>query len=164
MKDLLESSQLFEASSRLQSAATALRKIEKGESLDNRERKDLKWSGHFLEEVDWDADTGCDENVSGDLSVQATEVRPSFYAALYNREADFQRAGITGRDQRHEFFSMTYRLLTHGGRVSGKRSKKRSNIELAALFLDELSKALHLRLTDSDEVSTETELTPLFLR
>jgi hypothetical protein len=163
MKDLLESSQIFAASSRLQSAATALRKMEKGQSLDAREQDILKWSGRFLEEVDWDADASCTENVSGELTVQATEVRPSFYAALHNRDADFRRAGIDGEAERHQFFSTTYQLLTNGGRVPRKQAISPDKIELAADFLEELSRALSLLLKEHTE-STESELIPLFLR
>jgi hypothetical protein len=115
MKDLLESSHIFVASSNLQSAATALRKIEEGQALDSSDRTNLKWSGRFLEEVDWDTDCASAEQISGDLSVQATEVRPSFYAALLSIQPAFRRAGIKADNDRQRFFMSTYRLLTAGG-------------------------------------------------
>jgi len=52
MTDLSESSRLFEASSRLDSAATVLSKLSKGEQTTSAEREALVWAGGFLSRVD----------------------------------------------------------------------------------------------------------------
>ncbi len=149
MKDLAESSQLFEASSRLQSAATALRKIETHRPLAQSDRSSLRWSGKFLEEVDLNVDPRSHHSASGELSVQATEVRPSFYAALLNIQPAFRAAGIKADQQMQTFLASTYHVLTSGGRLGRKQTKESSRLDLAATFLEELSRALLVRLTDN---------------
>ncbi len=151
MRDPLESAQIFEASSRLQSAATTLRKMQKGDKLLDPDRENLKWSGHFLEEVDWTA-ADCREGVSADLAMQATEVRPSFYATLLHIKPSFQKAGITETTQRNDFFLSTYELLTSGGaqvRPSGPEGT--IDVGLAAVFLEELSRSLLVLLNENRE-------------
>ena len=149
MKDLAESSQLFEASSRLQSAATALRKIEAHCPLAESDRSTLRWSGKFLEEVDLNVDPRSHQSASGELSVQATEVRPSFYAALLNIQPTFRAAGIRADTQLQTFLLYIYRVLTSGGHLEPKRNRESSRLDLAATFLEELSKALLVRLTNN---------------
>lgn len=148
MKDLLESSHFFVASSNLQSAAAALRKIEESQALDSHDRENLKWCGRFLTEVDWDTDCGSAEQISGDLSVQATEVRPSFYAALLNIQPALRRGGLRSDEARQQFFVSTYQLLASGGQKR-KNNPQKTELELAAIFLDELAKALLLRLIET---------------
>lgn len=157
MKDLAESSQLFEASSRLQSAATALRKINAHRPLAASDRTSLRWSGRFLEEVDFNVDPRSHQSASGDLSVQATEVRPSFYAALLNVQPAFRAAGIKAEPQMKTFLLSTYHVLTSGGDVGRKKIEPPTRLDLAASFLEELSRALLIRLTDNG-ASSNTDL------
>lgn len=149
MKDLAESLQLFEASSRLQSAATALRKLEAHRPLAPSDRNSLRWSGKFLEEVDLNVDPRSHQSASGELSVQATEVRPSFYAALLNIQPEFRAAGIKAEPQLQRFLLSTYHLLTSGGHRGTNKNPEPNRLDLAAGFLEELSRALLIRLTNN---------------
>jgi hypothetical protein len=157
MKDLFESSQIFEASSRLQSAAASLRKIKDHQSLTPNERGNLRWSGRFLKEVDWSEDTRNGASVSGELSVQATDVRPSFYATLLHIQPVLRSAGIHAEDQLQQFLSATYHLLTAGGYDKRKQAFDAATIDLAATLLEELASALLIRLTGNG-VPTDTNL------
>src|SRR2546423_3643134 len=105
MKSVLESSEVFEASSKLQAAATALDKLSHGGQLGREERENLKWCGVFLEELDWRAPAHGGSEGAAHLSVRATEVRPSFYATLRNTQQLFHDAGIERPEQIHEFLS-----------------------------------------------------------
>jgi hypothetical protein len=142
MKNLLETSEIFEASSRLQAAATTLQKISRGENLKDYDRDNLQWCGEFLEEVDW----GTRENLRGDaahFAVQATEVRPSFYETLLNSGRVFEEAGIQDPDDLRKFLSSMYSFLASRGTVENESL----NITLAAVFLERLATELLLRLT-----------------
>jgi hypothetical protein len=142
MKNLLESSEVFEASSRLQAAATTLHKISQGEELTDRDRDNLQWCGQFLEEVDWGAqENGAGENAH--FSVPATEVRPSFYETLLNTQAVFEQAGIQDPEDLRNFLSGTYQLLLSRGTVENGSL----NINLAAIFLERFATELLLRLS-----------------
>lgn len=147
MKDLLEESQIFEASSRLQSAASALHKVMDGIELHPTERRNMKWSGRFLKEVDQRQSSRGTTSVSGELSVQATDVRPSFYATLFQLQPMLREAGIKAEEEVEAFLWSTYQLLTAGGEYRGERRCDAKTIGLAATFLEELASTLLIRLT-----------------
>jgi hypothetical protein len=141
MKDLSESARFFEASSRLQSAATALKRLREGAQVTIDDKESLAWAGRFLQEVDSTTNPDGTGNVTGHLSVQATDVRPAFYAALIHVEPEFRIAGISADDDLRKYLSDTYRFL------SGAEVKPKSGLHLAEILLHELSKALLVRLT-----------------
>jgi hypothetical protein len=158
MKDLHETSRLFEASSRLQSAATVLRKCHSGDQLNSDDRESLVWAGRFLSEVDSSTNPAGACGASGGLSVQATEVRPSFYTTLLNVEPAFRGAGITADSELRSFLSATYAFLLSEGRSA--TDSPVDHLELAAFLLQELAKALLIHLTGNG-VPFESELSPL---
>lgn len=141
MKNLLESSEIFEASSRLQAAATSLKRISQGKNLTERDEDNLHWCGQFLGEVDWGAqDHGVGE--VGHLAVQATEVRPSFYITL---QRVFEDAGIQHPEELRNFLSAMYRFLLSRGKAGENQFLEK--IDLAATFLEQLATELLIRLT-----------------
>jgi hypothetical protein len=145
MKTVLASSDIFEASSKLQAAATSLAKLSQGDALRDEDHENLRWCGVFLEEVDWKARTDAGTEGAGHLSVRATEVRPSFYATLRNTKQLFTEAGIADPEQIREFLSSTYHFLQSSGEMNKDQSF--DHMDLAAAFLHRLSTELLLRLT-----------------
>lgn len=145
MKTVLASSDIFEASSKLQAAASILERLSRGESLRAEDRDNLRWCGSFLEEVDWKAPTEASREGATHLSVRATEVRPSFYATLRNTQQLFRDAGLQEEQQVREFLSSTYQFLR--STAEGKEQQSFEHIDLATAFLKRLSAELLLRLT-----------------
>jgi hypothetical protein len=144
MKNLLESSEIFEASSRLQAAASALRKISQGEKLTEYDQYNLQWCGQFLEEVDW----GAQDHPVGDighLAVQATEVRPAFYVTLLNTQKVFEEGGIQDPKELRNFLSAMYLFLVSGGKTNENQFLEK--IDLGATFHERLATELLMRLT-----------------
>lgn len=141
MKDLNESGRLFEVSSRLQSAAAALKRLQEGEEATIGDKESLAWAGRFLQEVDFTTNPVSAGGVASHLSVQATDVRPAFYTAIIQVEPEFRVAGISADDDLRKYLSDTYRFL------SGAQVKPKSGLHLAEILLHELSKALLVRLT-----------------
>jgi hypothetical protein len=143
MKTVLASSDIFEASSKLQAAASILERLSRGDHLRAEDRDYLRWCGNFLEEVDWKAPAEASPEGATHLSVRATEIRPSFYATLRNTQQLFRDAGIQ-EEQVREFLSSTYQFLR-----STAEGKEQSfeHIDLATAFLKRLSAELLLRLT-----------------
>jgi hypothetical protein len=157
MEDLAESSRIFEASSLLQTAATALQKIEHLQAIRPSEKEALKWVGNFLPQVDWLAGPEIRASVSGDFSVQATYVRPSFYAALNKLEHHLKKAGIKQGQHVVSFLSDLYKFLQSGG--SENDLKLKSKLGLASTLLQELSMGLLVELTNNGLPREEVLLT-----
>lgn len=157
MRDLTESSRLFEASSRLQSAATAVAKLQASQALNDVDRENLGWAGQFLSEVDSTTNPEGVGGITGDLAVQATDVRPSFYAALVNVEPALKGEGIEADSELQDFLSATYQYLESAGATANLQSGGR--IHLAQVLLEELAKALLIRLTGNGvPLEGETQL------
>ena len=148
MTELSESSRLFEASSRLDSAAAVLSKLSKGEQTTSAERKALVWAGDFLCRVDWTAGGGNGAASFGNLAAQATEVRPTFYAALIAIERRLREAGLTREEQVVEFLRKLYQFLANGG-ANGNSKLPAERLQLASVLLLELSQRLLIQLTDN---------------
>src|ERR1039458_9044394 len=150
MTDLNESSHLFEASSRLDSAATILGRLSEGQATTPADREALKWAGGFLSEVDWSSGVSNDARSLGNLAVQATEVRPTFYAALIGIERRLREAGLKQENEVVEFLQKLYRFLIRGGmKGKGKATLPSERLQLASAFLLELSQRLLIQLTDN---------------
>jgi hypothetical protein len=156
MEDLNEAVQLFEASSRLESAATILHKIGAGEQSTAGERQALQWAGRFLAQVDWTAGRYGQAGVSGGLAVQATAVRPTFYNALIGIERHFRDAGLRQEKDVIAFLRGCYSFLIGGG-AQKKHRISPEKLRLASLFLRELSQGLLVNL-NRNGVPRENEL------
>ena len=81
MTDLLQSAELFDLSSRLGTASSALRSLAQRGSISEHAQKELEWTGRFLSQVDWEQEHKSTGG-SGSLAVQVTTVRPTFYASV----------------------------------------------------------------------------------
>jgi len=147
MKDLDEFSRLFEASSRLQSAATALVKLHGGQALDADDRENLGWAGTFLSAVSSTTSPPGASGRGGDLSVNVTYVRPSFYSALQSVEPHLKDEDVTAETDLTSFLSTTYQFLESSSASSGSNFSR--GYKMAKLLLEELSKALLLRISDN---------------
>jgi hypothetical protein len=154
MKSVLASSDIFEASTKLQAAATALEKVLRGEQLRSEERENLKWCGVFLEEIDWRAPADAATEAASHLSVRATEVRPFFFATLRNTQQLFHDAGIEDPEQIREFLSSTYHFLR--STEATHDSARVEHLDLAVAFLQRLSTELLSRLSGNG-VPTERD-------
>lgn len=140
MKDLIESSRLFEASSRMQTAANTLRQISDRAVPDPALRENLQWVGHFLEEVDL-ASFG-QSDISADFAVPATEARPFFYEALDNIDTLLRASGIADESKLRIFLTETFGVLTSGG---GK-TVSAQQLSLAAALLERFASAILTQL------------------
>lgn len=150
MTDLLEVSRLFEASSRIDSAANILRKLTQGESPNLLERETLVWAGNFLIQVDWTSGNSSAVGSVGNLTVQATAVRPTFYAALIGIERRLREAGLNEDKQIAGFLRKLYQFLVKGGITEkNKRALPADKLQLAVVFLRELADGLLIQLTDN---------------
>ncbi len=140
MKDLIESSQLFEASSRMQTASNTLRQMANQSVPDPALRQNLQWVGHFLEEIDL-ASFG-QSDFSANFAVPATEARPFFYEALANIDELLQAAGIADEQKLRTFLTDTFSVLTSGG---GKKLPP-AQLSLAATLLERFANAMLTQL------------------
>lgn len=154
MRTVLASSDIFEASTKLQAAATALEKMSRGEPLRHEERTILKWCGIFLEEVDWTVSAGAATEGASNRSVRATEIRPFFFATLRNTQQLFHDAGLQEADQVREFLSATYHSLKLADEMHDP--SRVAHIDVAAAFLQRLSQELLSRLSGNG-VPTERD-------
>ena len=156
--ELTEASHLFEASSKLDSAATILNKLSSGEPATADDRNILEWTGRFLNQVDWTAGSSGHGGGVANLTVQATVVRPTFYAALIGIERRLREAGLQQEKEVTNFLRMLYRFLVRRG-AQGKSQQRipADRLRLAAAFLRELSKGLLVQLTDNS-LPRENEL------
>lgn len=156
MRSLLETSEIFEASSKLQAAATALAAISERAAIRDADRENLKWCGNFLQEVDWSTHTPGAAAGCGNLAVQATEVRPSFYATLLNARRLFLDAGVR-ENEIQAFLAKTYEFLSSAETMNGCDVRQ---LKLAAIFLDKVAADLLMRLT-ANGVPLERDMPPL---
>lgn len=143
MSNLFESGDLFEASTRLESASAWITRLADGDDLDENGTKALQWAGELLECVDWQGGTERRTNVSPDTTVRATSVRPTFYTTLLRTREEFKKAGLENEDDVFGFLRELY-LLLNGEKdtpdISGARLK------LAAGFIHEISRDLLLEV------------------
>jgi hypothetical protein len=155
MSDLLQSAQLFEVSSRLQSASTSLSALADGRQLDDAQKNALRWAGAFLSQVDWASRAQSRESIVDRFAVQATAARPTFYEALVSLFPDFRRLGIASPERVTGFLSKLYTVLLEGGdKALGIKSDR---LRLAAELLEWLSQSMLDQLTDNG-VPKETPL------
>jgi hypothetical protein len=150
MADLSESSRLFEASSRLDSAATVLLKLSEGQPPTGIDRQTLEWAGSFLREVDWSTRDNCPTGIASNLAVQATEVRPTFYAALIGIQLRLREAGLNQEKEVANFLRRLYQFLINGGpQGKTKAGLPADKLKLASAFLRHLAEGLLIQLTDN---------------
>lgn len=150
MDDLIESSRLFEASSRLQSAASVLAGLAEGGAINNQDVSVLKWAAEFLRQVDWTAGDSDTRGVSGRLALQATTVRPVFYAALIGIQKRLLDAGIGNEAKVVAFLRKLYSFLEEGGNHGKKNGTlEPAHLALAATLLHEIATGILLQLTDN---------------
>jgi hypothetical protein len=149
MADLIESSRLFDASCRLDSAATILNKLSEGRPPTPKDREALVWAGSFLNQVDWTAGSSNGAGVVGNLAVQATAVRPTFYAALISLQRRLIDEGLTHEKEVIDFLRRLYQLLKKGGSSNKAKPLPAEKLRLASVFLHELSQRLLIQLTDN---------------
>jgi len=148
--ELTDASHLFEASSRLDSAATILNKLSNGKAATPADRIILEWTGRFLNQVDWTAGSSAHSGSVAHLTVQATAVRPTFYAALIGIERRLREAGLKQEKEVTDFLRMLYRfLIKRGSQGKSKQFLPAEKLQLASAFLRELSKGLLVQLTDN---------------
>lgn len=143
MSNLFESGDLFEASTRLESASASIARLADGHKLDDKGKEALRWAGELLLCVDWQGGSGRDANVSPDTAVRATSVRPTFYTTLLRTREEFRKADLKNEDEVFHFLRDLYLLLS-GKKDAGDVSDLR--LKLAADFIHEISKDLLLQV------------------
>lgn len=144
MPNIFESSDLFEASIRFEDASASLAQIAANKQLQSTGMESLKWAGELLRTVDWDLQKESTRNVSPEVAVQATSIRPFFYNVLVESREQFIQAGIDSEDEALNFFRDFYRLLNGEREPSDFGS---SHLWLASTFLHEISRGLLLEVT-----------------
>ena len=102
MKDEVE---LLSASSRLQTVATGLKKLIDKELLENTERDELTRLGELFGQIDWDSEHH-KRNEHPELSVIATQLRPTFYRKLTELKVPFDK----------DYSERVYQTLKSAGR------------------------------------------------
>ena len=100
MKTVLASSDIFEASSKLQAAATSLAKLSQGDALRDEDHENLRWCGVFLEEVDWKART--------DAGIADPEQIREFLSSTYHF---LQSSGEMNKDQSFDHMDLAAAFL-----------------------------------------------------
>jgi hypothetical protein len=144
MSDLLQSSRLFEVSTRLQTASACLSRLAVGETPEPACEESLKWAGNFLGQVDWNSELEPGPRAGGNLAVQATTTRPTFYASVLKIAPDFVSAGVKTQDEIVVYLRSVYELLDSGG--AKKSSLSADRISLAARLLHVMSQSLLAQL------------------
>lgn len=158
MQDILETSRIFEASSKLQSTASLLVKIAEKQDLSEGEANLLVWSGRFLSEVDWSFSDKTKEDTSGSFALQATAIRPTFYSSLISTASHFRNAGLKSEQQIANFLHKVYKLLLQGGVVAETESKlTKRELKLAHDFFSGMSRNLLIQL-NRNGVSTHNDI------
>lgn len=153
MKDLIESSRLFEASSRMQTAANSLKVLADKGQIDQQLRANLDWVHHFLHEVDLTSFGQSD--ISPDFAVPATEARPFFYAALANIDDALRAAGINDEVELQHLVAQTFDALDLG--ASEKPASAR--LRVVANVLERFANAILTRLDSlPSPIDTSTPL------
>jgi hypothetical protein len=132
MKDLIESSRLFEASSRMQTAANSLKVLADNGKIDQQLRANLDWVHHFLHEVDL-ASFG-QSDISPDFAVPATEARPFFYAAMANIDDALRAAGIHDEVELRHLVADTFDALEPNANKQPASAKLRAVAKLLERF------------------------------
>lgn len=140
MKDLIESSRLFEASSRMQTAANTLRLMNSQQVVEASLCANLEWVGHFLQQVD--LSTFGQTGISADFAIPATEARPFFYEALADIDNLLHAADIEDDAKLRSFLTDTFTSLTS----SGSKSIAPDKISLVATLLERFANAILTRL------------------
>jgi hypothetical protein len=140
MSDLYSATSLFETSTRLQSASIALARLSTGDPLDDRSGESLVFAGRLLGQIPWEQQPG----VSGGLTVEATQARPSFLASLRKIRPQMLKEGLKEDEQIFEFLAQLNKTLKSGGR---DKALGASQIRLAASLLHELAHDLLMRLS-----------------
>jgi len=141
MVELLESAHIFEASTKLQFAATCLSKIAGGEKPTQQTRDILTWTGTLLMRVDWRRDEWASAAyINPVMATQATAVRPVFFETFFKwfKEAKREVPDIG------DFLKLFYSFLRSGGVESKLTSEQ---LDLAAQFLQAFSENLLSRIS-----------------
>lgn len=140
MSSLLESADLFETSSRLESASGHIASLCEGHSLDARGRQALRWAGELLMRVDWmSSDAWSSSKASPDMATRATAVRPQFFDALVLNRDDFAQAGLKSTKDVCTFLEKLYTFLNSGGETI---ELDMAQLSLAADFLHDIAQAV----------------------
>lgn len=162
MENLAESSQIFEASSRLASAASAIKQLHTTKTVSESEKASLNWACGFLAQVDWTTTVPDHTPPASGFCVQATAVRPAFYSALISITRKLSRAGLNKESDLKEFLNQVFNLL---GKECEKAARETppERISLAATFLSDLSNYLLMQLTHNG-IPMNTELLVACLR
>ena len=135
MLDLAQSARLFDASTRLQSASSAIEQIAGGAKVSGDADEMLKWVGEFMPSLDWNSAVG----MSGGLAVQATSARPTFYASLQKIGPQLSAAHIRTDKDVEGFLGQLWQFLQSGGQ---SHILDNDRLRLAANLLHEISQGL----------------------
>ncbi len=143
MEDLSSVVSLLTMSSNLEHAAMSLRKILEERELDETETAALKWAGEFLRVVDWGTAVPDAQDVDGHVAVQATSIRPTFYACLFRIGPEFKEAGFTKESEVTSFLGKLYHNLEQPGAPGRGRPKlKATEADLGYQLLHGMAEAL----------------------
>ena len=88
-RDFKEYTELFCASTRLQSVAIGLREIIEGQ--ENAERGNFEWGANMLGQMDWNSKHFL-KRENPELCVIATELRPKFYETILKLGIPFNKS------------------------------------------------------------------------
>lgn len=149
MEDLSLTSKLFLASSKLNQASSWLQKLAKGTKPDAEGIETLKWAGHFLGEVDVSSKP-YGSSAGGNLSIQATSVRPTFYSSVMRIAPLFQKAGFNNGDEIIGFLNRLNGLLLMESAPTAKSQKPDpAHYRLAGELLREVSRSIMVQLSNN---------------
>lgn len=153
--DLHASATMFEASTWLQSASTALLGLMRGNRPDLSAQTAMQWAGSFLLTMDWEQGRHA-ASASDALAMQATTARPTFYATLMKVKPLFHDFGLSGRDELVRFLRSLYGVLSAGGESGEKLDQKQ--LKAGAALLHELSAGLLLLISQESSSAPSTRL------
>lgn len=150
MEDLSRVVSLLTMSSNLEHAAMSLKKIVHKQDLDETETVALKWAGEFLRLVDWGSAVPEAQDVDGHAAVQATSIRPTFYACLFRIGPEFKEAGFTKESEVTSFLSKLYNNLEQPGAPGRGRPKlKDTEAGLGYQLLHGMAEALLVQVDNN---------------
>lgn len=153
--DLNASATMFEASTWLQSASTALLQLRSGHRPDLSAQHAMQWAGSFLLTMDWEHGRHA-ASTSDSLAMQATAARPTFYATLMKVGPLFRDLGLGGREELMSFFRSLYETLAAGGESGSALSQQQ--LKAGAALLHELSAGLLLLISQDGSSASSTRL------
>ena len=153
--DLHASATMFEASSWLQSASTALLELVRGNRPDSSAQSAMQWAGSFLLTMDWEHGRHA-ATASDSLAMQATAARPTFYATLMKIGPLFKDLGFGSRNELMQFYRSLYEVLSEGGESAEDLDARQ--LRAGAVLLHELSAGLLLLISQDHSSASSTRL------